>query len=533
MSESIHPDDPRLTDYVLGELSDDQREAVEAHLAASPESRRAVEELQGLTAQLFEALQAEPTPALTDEQRAAIHAVAATVTNNSIPRVAIRGRVDGRQRVAGDRSHKRAAIAALLAVVTVSAAVVAVITLPSFTPPQTHSVAARFLDQKTDLLALSTDSLTRFDTDPTGGRVDFLLPHLSTRSEHDAPPSVVVMPNSGQSSELPVQLGEQSVISSPTSSPTGHVSRNLTLLPESSERSGPASLAIVASPLAGTFAGGGIGGGVGGLPPAAGVVIVENFSGQSVSQSGEQPTPLTRWNRLTDGIQQAPAGSVPVDQPVVANGNGVVELRQLTENAPAAAGQFPAANESSRPMLGKPVAAPLLAANGAAPAAPQVATTLGREASQWARQSTNVDVQFRHGSFELGVPQSGDATVMSNAMTPQVELLIESLSRRQEKTVSNQFHDVEQEHIIANVGDTTDFNSDFKRWMALAAQHVDTPEDGSRVRNALSQEVSLSFNDVSLADVLRGISGSSNLKIVIDDVGLSDAGISTTTPVTI
>ena len=74
----ITPDDPRLTAYVLGELSDAERETVEAHLTTSPACRRAVEELRATTVLLDEALQSEPVTTLTDTQRSAIHSAATT-----------------------------------------------------------------------------------------------------------------------------------------------------------------------------------------------------------------------------------------------------------------------------------------------------------------------------------------------------------------------------------------------------------------------------------------------------------------------
>ncbi len=76
MSEkNFGPDDPRLTAYVLGELSQAERAAVERQLAVCSESRAVVDELRTTTEQLSEALQREPLPMLTPEQRATIEAV--------------------------------------------------------------------------------------------------------------------------------------------------------------------------------------------------------------------------------------------------------------------------------------------------------------------------------------------------------------------------------------------------------------------------------------------------------------------------
>ncbi|HUT92281.1 MAG TPA: hypothetical protein VMY37_22490 [Thermoguttaceae bacterium] len=64
--------DPKLTAYVLGELDDADRAAVEKALESSPELRRAVEEIRRTANFLTEHLQSEPTPTLTPDQREAI-----------------------------------------------------------------------------------------------------------------------------------------------------------------------------------------------------------------------------------------------------------------------------------------------------------------------------------------------------------------------------------------------------------------------------------------------------------------------------
>lgn len=66
------PADPRLTAYVLGELEDDERQAVEAQLEQCAESRAAVEEIRETVGLVTSALAAEPAESLTDEQRTSI-----------------------------------------------------------------------------------------------------------------------------------------------------------------------------------------------------------------------------------------------------------------------------------------------------------------------------------------------------------------------------------------------------------------------------------------------------------------------------
>ncbi|MBM3890051.1 MAG: hypothetical protein FJ388_13120, partial [Verrucomicrobia bacterium] len=58
----LDPQDPRLTNYALGELDETERAAVEAALANSPECRCVVDEIRGTAGLLTTALQAEPCP---------------------------------------------------------------------------------------------------------------------------------------------------------------------------------------------------------------------------------------------------------------------------------------------------------------------------------------------------------------------------------------------------------------------------------------------------------------------------------------
>ena len=69
---TLDPNDPKLTAYVLGELDDADRAAVEKALGSSPELRRAVEEIRRTADLLAEHLQAELAPTLTPGQREAI-----------------------------------------------------------------------------------------------------------------------------------------------------------------------------------------------------------------------------------------------------------------------------------------------------------------------------------------------------------------------------------------------------------------------------------------------------------------------------
>src|SRR5262245_18012520 len=59
---SFNPDDPKYTSYVLGELDDKERAAIDAELDADPTAAAAVAEIRATTLQLTAALQAEPLP---------------------------------------------------------------------------------------------------------------------------------------------------------------------------------------------------------------------------------------------------------------------------------------------------------------------------------------------------------------------------------------------------------------------------------------------------------------------------------------
>lgn len=112
--QSIGPDDPRLSAYVLGELDESQRHEVERLLEHSPNARAEVEAIRETAALLHAELAAEPAVALTAEQRAAIEQEAARS-----PHAVKQSR----------RWPKRLAVA-LSGLVTVAAAVILLVLVP-------------------------------------------------------------------------------------------------------------------------------------------------------------------------------------------------------------------------------------------------------------------------------------------------------------------------------------------------------------------------------------------------------------------
>jgi len=82
---SIEPNDAKVTAYVLGELSDQQRAAIETQLESSVELGQVVGETQRAADTLHVELQAEPCPRLLDHHRAAIeHQISAQSTTQAV-----------------------------------------------------------------------------------------------------------------------------------------------------------------------------------------------------------------------------------------------------------------------------------------------------------------------------------------------------------------------------------------------------------------------------------------------------------------
>ncbi|MDA1161204.1 MAG: von Willebrand factor type A domain-containing protein, partial [Planctomycetota bacterium] len=68
----FNPEDPRLTAFVLGEIDDSDRAEIEQLLETSEEAQAAVKEIEETIGALKVGLASEPTPELTDAQRAAV-----------------------------------------------------------------------------------------------------------------------------------------------------------------------------------------------------------------------------------------------------------------------------------------------------------------------------------------------------------------------------------------------------------------------------------------------------------------------------
>ena len=65
----IEPNDPRLTDYVLGELAPNESAQIEAALKSSPELRAAVADIRAATETIASVFQTEPSLQLSPEQK--------------------------------------------------------------------------------------------------------------------------------------------------------------------------------------------------------------------------------------------------------------------------------------------------------------------------------------------------------------------------------------------------------------------------------------------------------------------------------
>ncbi len=166
------PDDPRLTAYVLDELTDAERATIEAHLATSPDSRRVVDDLRQTTALLFTALQDEPAPALTGAQRQTIRTAAATS-------VVTPSRTTESAAVISSRtvsSHRRAVVTALITVLSVSVAILFAVLVPLSQHPTSEGIAMMTQDAWLDLDG-SNFAITENLGDLAQQRLDYF--HLS------------------------------------------------------------------------------------------------------------------------------------------------------------------------------------------------------------------------------------------------------------------------------------------------------------------------------------------------------------------
>ncbi len=107
----LMPDDPKLTAYALGELSGDERAAVEAALREDPALRAQVEEIRVTAHQLEVALEGEPILGGA-EAPVSIGRAGRTSGRAAPPRTAETGRVahrPGSAPVTADRDHYRRA----------------------------------------------------------------------------------------------------------------------------------------------------------------------------------------------------------------------------------------------------------------------------------------------------------------------------------------------------------------------------------------------------------------------------------------
>jgi len=75
----IDLNDPRITAYALGEMSDKERKAFEKEIEGSPEAREAIEEVRHMAEVLKQELCQEPTASLTPDERRAVSTEASGV----------------------------------------------------------------------------------------------------------------------------------------------------------------------------------------------------------------------------------------------------------------------------------------------------------------------------------------------------------------------------------------------------------------------------------------------------------------------
>ena len=177
----INPHDPNLTAFVLGELDEAARKAVEADVAASPELQQLVEEIRQTTRLLAEHLDAEPAPGLTQQQRHEL-------TDPSITRTATDKDRQGRASVARN-SRRYLAWGALAASLFVSCGVA---WWQARSVSDVHIVAAHLNAQLSQTEANATSSaarlssLARLSDQYEGARANRLMKPQLTRGREDA-----------------------------------------------------------------------------------------------------------------------------------------------------------------------------------------------------------------------------------------------------------------------------------------------------------------------------------------------------------
>ena len=82
---NFNPDDPKWTAYVLGEMEESARAALELELESSAEAREFVEELRFAVSIMKEGLAAETVLGLTPEQRTMVRASAGSRSESHNP----------------------------------------------------------------------------------------------------------------------------------------------------------------------------------------------------------------------------------------------------------------------------------------------------------------------------------------------------------------------------------------------------------------------------------------------------------------
>jgi len=150
---TLDPDDPKLTAYVLGELEESERKAVEAQLPDSLPCRQAVDEIRQAARLLEQELADEACPGLTAQQKARVLAA-------SPPKSGMLARLLGWQPAFSTRRRSELALTGFAAAVML---VLALVWLPRWRSPQPSAVApsqAASAGTTSSLRALPAPSIT-------------------------------------------------------------------------------------------------------------------------------------------------------------------------------------------------------------------------------------------------------------------------------------------------------------------------------------------------------------------------------------
>lgn len=178
----------------------------------------------------------------------------------------------------------------------------------------------------------------------------------------------------------------------------------------------------------------------------------------------------------------------------------------------------------------------------------QTKVRVGQELAEKTEQFNDLMKQHRYAEAEVVAKQAKELDP-ENPTTVIMELKSkyarrnasnDDLRDRKERGVWQSLDDVEQSLVIPekiNAGivypDAKGWNDLTKRRSKYGRDNRIRTEEELRIEKSLNREVSLHFENAPLREVIKHLVAIAGVNVVLDDLGLEDAGITTDTPVTI